>query len=102
MLGGPAQPSKIANTVIVAEIVLVPVFIAVKVGRLSLPFTSKPIEELEFVQVNVAPEILLVKFRAEIVDPAQTLIFEIGLTNGALFTITVAGFELVVPQALLT
>lgn len=45
----------------IAEIGEVPLFTAENAGKLPLPFDARPIEEFEFDQVQVVPEILLLK-----------------------------------------
>lgn len=49
--GVPAQPLENGVTVIVEVMGEVELFIALKTGRLPLPFEGSPIAELEFVQV---------------------------------------------------
>lgn len=55
VIGVPVHPFLVGVTVIVAEIGVDPVFVAVNVGKLPLPLAPKPIDVLEFVQVNVVP-----------------------------------------------
>ena len=65
--GAPAQPLAVGVTVIVPDIGAVPALVAVKVGNvLPEPLAPKPIAVLLFVQLNVVPATLLVKFKVPV------------------------------------
>ena len=64
-LGVPTQPlTVIGVTVIVATIGALVVFVAVNDGTVPVPLAANPILLLSFVQVNVAPDVALVKVAA--------------------------------------
>jgi len=76
----PTVPLKVGVTVMVATRAVVPVFVAVKEGTFPEPLTAKPIAELEFVQVNVAPVGVLTKLVAATLLPLTTSKFAGTLT----------------------
>jgi len=55
VLGDPIQLPTSENTEIVAEIFVVPVFVAVNEAMSPVPLEASPIAVLEFVQVNEPP-----------------------------------------------
>jgi len=64
-------------------------FVPVKVGTSPVPFAARPIEEFEFVQLNVVPGVVLVKAEAVIVSPSQTMISAGTTRTGVGFTVIV-------------
>jgi len=72
--GVPTQLLAVGVTVIVAVIVVVPVFVAVNEAMSPVPLEASPIEVLEFVQENVPPAGVLTKFVAAMVALLQTVI----------------------------
>lgn len=61
VLAIPRQPFKVGVTVIVPDILDVPVLVAVKEGTLPVPLAASPIAVLLFVHAKVAPEGVLLK-----------------------------------------
>lgn len=71
VIGEPVQPEAEGVTVIVAVIVLVPAFVAVKAEIVPDPLAPSPIAVLEFVHANVVPVTGLVKLFAGTLAPLQ-------------------------------
>ena len=88
MIGGPEHPFKEGDTVIVPLRTLVVVFVAINEGTLPNPFAAKPMEVLEFVQVNVAPEGVLVNVLDDTTVPLQTDTLGSGVAMGIGLTVT--------------
>ena len=87
--GVPVQPANVGVTVIVPVIGVVPVLVAANAGVLPLPLAARPIAVFEFVQLNVAPEGVLVKEEAATVPPLQIVMFAGTVTVGVGFTVIV-------------
>lgn len=87
--GVPGQPDTVGVTVIVAVMLDVPPFVAVKAGVLPDPLAARPIAGLELVQVKVPPAGKLLNELAATVDPAQTVMFAGTVTVGVGFTVIV-------------
>jgi hypothetical protein len=69
--GTPVQPARVAVTVMVATIGVLPLFVAVNAGTVPEPLAARPIEVLEFVHVKVEPLGVLVKLFAGTLAPLQ-------------------------------
>jgi len=78
-VGGPVQPANVAVILIVPTIEVEPELVAVYGGISPTPLPEIPMEGFEFVQLNVAPGGVLVKFVAASVAPLQ----EDGLNNAS-------------------
>ena len=97
------QPFKAAVTLIVEIIGAVVVFVVTKPGMgLDVPLAcNNPMDVLLFVQLKVAPGVLLEKLSGPTVTPAQTAI--LAGTTGTGGGVTVTGVETVgVPPSLVT
>jgi len=91
--GVPGQPFADGVTVIFPEIGAVPGFVAVNVGNVEpFPLAPSPMAVFEFVQLNVVPATLLVKFSVPVDTVAllQYAAFAGTVATGVGFTKTVA------------
>jgi hypothetical protein len=79
----------VGTTVIVADIVDVPVLVAVNEAIFPDPLAAKPMPVLEFVHEKVPPEGVLTKVVAAIEPLLQTVIFAGTVTVGVGFTVMV-------------
>lgn len=73
----------------VAVMGAIPGFVAVNEGTFPIPLAPKPMEVLLFVQVKVAPGVVLEKTVAGTVAPLQTAKLEGTTTVGVGFTVMV-------------
>lgn len=87
--GVPRQPFTVGVTVIDAVTAVVPEFTAVNVGISPFPLAARPMEGVSFVQANVPPDGMLVKFTAAVELPLQTDWFEMVATVGVGSTVIV-------------
>ena len=78
----PAHPPLSAITEIVAEMGLVPLFVAVNEGKLPDPFDASPTAVLLLVQLKVAPAGVELKVEIGIMVPSHTVIFATEFTLG--------------------
>jgi hypothetical protein len=87
--GVPGQVPEKGVTVIVAVIGEVVLFVAVNEGILPEPLAPRPIAVFEFVQVYVAPVVVLVKFIAATVPLLHAVMFAGWVTKANGFTVIV-------------
>lgn len=87
--GVPIQLFTVGITIIVAVILDVLVFVAVKVGIFPVPIAAKPTAVLEFDHVNVPPAGKLIKLDAGTVPLLQTTMLAGTVTNGVGLTVIV-------------
>jgi hypothetical protein len=96
------QPPFVAVTVIVAVIGVAVLLIGVKAGIVApVPLTNKPMDVLLFVQLNVVPEVALLKVNGPELCPAQTIVLAgtVKLGAGSIPNVRTA---VVVPHSLVT
>ena len=87
--GGPGQPLAVGVTVIIDVTVSAVLLVAVNASMLPVPLAASPIDGSEFVQLKVAPGVVLVKFEAAIVAALQTVMSAGTATTGVGFTVIV-------------
>jgi len=87
--GVPLQLFTLGVTVMVADIELVPVFVAVNETISPVPLADKPIAVLELIHEKVPPAGVLVKFVAGTVSLLQIVMFAGTVTVGVGFTVIV-------------
>jgi len=80
--GEPPQLFTVGTTVMVADIGVVPLFVAVNEGTFPDPLAARPMAVLEFVHVQVPPAGILAKLVAETVPLLQTVILAGTITVG--------------------
>lgn len=73
---------RVGTTVIVADIGVVPVFVAVNDAIFPEPPAANPIAVLEFVHAKVAPAGVLIKFVPAIISLLQTVVLAGTVTFG--------------------
>lgn len=81
-----AEPAHVFSVGVTSTTPLVaadPLFVAVKEGKLPVPFAARPIEALEFAHAYVAPGGVLVKLTAPEVAPLHTVKLLTGVTTGS-------------------
>jgi hypothetical protein len=91
-LGVPGHPATVGVTVIVAVTADAPVLVAVNAGVFPAPDAASPMEEFEFVHVNVPPAGVLVNAEAATLPPLQTVMFAGTVTVGVGLTVMVYVF----------
>ena len=87
--GTPEQPLAVGVTVIVDVTGSAVLFVPANDGVLPVPLAARPIEGSVFVQLKVAPGVVLVKFEAAIVTALQTVMSAGTATTGVGFTVIV-------------
>ncbi len=80
--GVPGQPLALGVTVILAVTGSAELFVAENEGVFPVPLAARPIEGVEFVQVKVVPDVVLVNAEAATVVALQTIIFVGTITTG--------------------
>jgi hypothetical protein len=96
------HPPFVAVTVIVAVIGFAVLLIGVKAGIVApVPVDNKPIDVLSFAQLNVVPEVALVKVKGPELCPAQTIVLAGTIKPGA-GSIPNVRVAVVVPHSLVT
>ncbi len=78
----PGQPLAVGVTVTVAVTGFAVLFVPVNDGVFPIPLAASPIEGVEFVQVKVVPDVVLVNAEAATVVALQTIIFVGTITTG--------------------